>query len=222
MPPLAAITTGPAAAPIDGVRRIANHATGAIGALLAAELAAQGFEVALFRGTGATRTDWPANTADFTSNEDLENLLAALAASRGADVRAVFHAAALSDYRVADVRGPDGEEIPREGKISGDLPRLHLVLEPAAKLLPRLAAWFPHAWITGWKYELDGSRNDAIEAARGQIRLGHTRATIVNGAAYGPGFGLLEDQNPPLHIATKPELAQILASRAAALAKSHE
>jgi hypothetical protein len=45
---------------------------------------------------------------------------------------------------------------------------------------------------------------------------------VLNGASYGPGFGLLEDDQPPLHHATKRELAQFLASRAEAFAKSHK
>jgi hypothetical protein len=96
------------------------------------------------------------------------------------------------------------------------------VLEPAPKILPHLHDWFPHAWIAGWKYELEASREDAIEAARAQLASNHTNATIINGAAYGPGFGLLEDAQPPVHFADKRELAQFLASRAATFAKSHK
>jgi phosphopantothenoylcysteine decarboxylase/phosphopantothenate--cysteine ligase len=94
------------------------------------------------------------------------------------------------------------------------------VLEPAEKILPSLRGWFPRAWIAGWKYELEGSREDAIDAGRAQLASGATDATIINGAAYGPGFGLLVDSNSPLHFATKRELADFLASRATLSAKA--
>ena len=220
MHPLAVVTAGPASEPIDEVRRITNFATGEIGNLLAAALLRRGFHVLLFRGRGATHADTPpdASLHEFTGNRDLARMLGELSATRGADVHAVFHAAALSDYAVAAVRGPDGSAT-HERKIPGDLPQIHLVLEPAAKILPRLRGWFPNARITAWKYELNGTREDAVQTARRQLEQGRADATVVNGSAYGPGFGVLEGRNPPLHFDTKRELADFLASRAASPAK---
>jgi hypothetical protein len=156
---------------------------------------------------------------EFETNDDLARALEEVAQTRSDEVRAVFHAAALSDYVVKSVRSPEG---PRAGvrKIPGDLPQIQLVLEHTAKVLPRLRGWFPRAWIVGWKYELEGSREDAIDRARRQIGQSCTDATVLNGAAYGPGFGLLEDNQSPQHFATKREVAQFLASRAATFAKS--
>jgi phosphopantothenoylcysteine synthetase/decarboxylase len=218
---LALITTGPASAPIDEVRRITNFASGEIGALLAAALAAHGFEPLLFRARGATHTAIPRGALlhEFTTNHDLTRQLEELSTTRAPNIRAVFHAAALSDYAVTAVRGPDGS-LAGARKIPGDLPQIHLVLEPAAKVLPRLRGWFPRAWIVGWKYELEGTREQAVQAARTQLAHHRTDATVLNGHAYGPGFGVLEDEKPPLHVPTKRELAQFLASRAASAAKS--
>jgi len=220
---LALITTGPASAPIDEVRRITNFASGEIGTLLAEALAARGFEPLLFRARGATHTAVPRGALlhEFATNQDLTRQLEEISATRAPDIRAVFHAAALSDYDVAAVRGPDG---PLTGarKISSDLPQIHLILEPATKVLPRLRGWFPRAWIVGWKYELAGTREEAVAIARTQIVRNHTDLSILNGAAYGPGFGVLEDEKPPLHVPDKRELAQFLASRAASAAKSHK
>jgi len=217
---LALITTGPASAPIDNVRRITNFASGEIGALLAEALATHGFEPLLFRARGATHTSVPPGALlhEFTTNHDLTRQLEELSTTRAPDIRAIFHAAALSDYAVTAVRGPDGS-LAGTRKIPGDLPQIHLVLEPAAKILPRLRGWFPRAWIVGWKYELEGTRKDAVEAARAQLAPKHTDATILNGAAYGPGFGLLAGDQPPVHFATKRELAQFLASRASSATK---
>ncbi len=221
MNPLAVVTAGPASEPIDDVRRITNFASGEIGNVLASALGRHGFSVLLFRGRGATCTDAPPEAAlhEFTNNRDLTRLLGELSATRGGDVHAFFHAAALSDYAVAGVCGPDGS--PATGrKIPGDLREIRIILEPAAKVLPHLRAWFPQAHITAWKYELDGSREDALQAARAQLTQGHSDATVVNGAAYGPGFGVLEGENSPVHFDTKRQLADSLASRASSLANA--
>ncbi len=212
--PLAIVTTGPASSLIDDVRRITNFATGEIGALLAEALLAHGFEVILFRGLGATQTTAPAaaQVHEFTTNHELTAALGQLADTRGEEVRAFFHAAALADYSVASVRGPDGA-LNHERKIPGDLPQLQLILEPAAKVLPRLRAWFPRAAITAWKYELESTREEAVASARQQLTQKRTDLTVLNGAAYGPGFAVLEGGSAPVHFATKRELADFLASR---------
>lgn len=215
-PPLAIVTTGPASTPIDRVRRITNFSTGEIGLLLSAALVSHGFETLLFRGKHAVCTgDIPGATVrEFLSNSDLARLLTTTAAERGGEVREFFHAAALSDYEVSALTNPDGHPIIGH-KIPGNLPRLHLTLEPAAKILPNLRQWFPNARITAWKYELDGSKNDALNEARRQITSGFCDASAVNGSAYGSGFGLLTNEKSVLHFDTRRELADFLALRAA-------
>lgn len=219
--PAAIVTTGPASAPIDEVRCITNLATGETGAAVAAALIDAGWDVFFFRGRGATHSEVPtgAHLHEFTTNQDLARALEDLSEARGKDINAVLHAAALNDYVVSAMRGPDGIA-PESGKIPGDLAQLHLLLEPAAKILPRFRGWFPSAWVVGWKYELEGTREDAIAQAREQITHGRTDATVVNGPAYGPGFGVLEGENSPRHCGNKRELAHFLASRAATSAKS--
>lgn len=212
---LAVITTGPSSAPIDQVRRITNSASGEIGTLLAEALHEADFEPHLFRGRGATFPAPTKNTFlhEFSTNAELAAGLTELAEIRGRDVRAVFHAAALADYDIAAVRGPDGEPL-NPHKIPGNLARVHLVLEPAPKILPQIKIMFPHAWVVGWKFELEGTREDAVAAGQSQILRGYTGATIVNGSAYGPGFAYLEGQQSPRHVDTKREVACLLASRA--------
>ncbi len=219
--PLAIVTTGPSSAPIDAVRRITNFATGEIGALLAAALLRCGFEVVLFRGRGATHDGGLAGlmAREFETNHELARALEQLAEARGHEVCAVFHAAALSDYAVAGVRGPNGA-ITHAQKIPGNLARIELVLEPAAKVLPRLRGWFSRARITGWKYELEGARTEALAAAQQQLAAGRTDCTVLNGEAYGPGFAVLEEGKSPTHFSHKSELADFLASQATTFAKA--
>jgi phosphopantothenoylcysteine synthetase/decarboxylase len=180
---LAVITCGPAHAPIDSVRQITNFATGEIGTILSHELASRGFEVICLRGEGSTAAaPVGVEVRGFSTNESLAQALREL--PRQPD--AVFHAAAMCDFEVEKIEGPE-----IQNKLSSRCESLRLTLRPAPKILPTLRGLFPAAKIVGWKYELDGSREDAIARARHQIAECRTDACVLNGAAYGEGFGLV-------------------------------
>src|SRR5438067_6500020 len=95
------ITCGPSYEPVDDVRRITNFSTGELGMMLADHLADAGIEVLCFRGAGATTPLQFASTQLFTTNEHLRDLLHAVAQREQID--AVFHAAALCDFKIKRV-----------------------------------------------------------------------------------------------------------------------
>ena len=95
------VTCGPSYEPIDDVRRITNFSTGELGALLSNRLVVDGHEVLCFRGTAAPASvalDSRVRHLPFTTNDDLLAKLTAI--ERRDTVRAVFHVAALADFRV--------------------------------------------------------------------------------------------------------------------------
>lgn len=183
------ITMGPSFEPVDGARRLTNMSTGRLGTVLANDFVAQGWEVICLRGEGASYRG-KLNTEHvetFTTNDDLAARLERWGTVGGVD--AVFHAAALCDYRVARVVGADGQSV-NSPKISTRDGKLILELEPATKVLPRIRGWFPKARIVGWKYELAGTREDAFAKAWRQLSENATDACVLNGAAYGAGFAM--------------------------------
>ena len=202
------ITCGPSFEPIDGVRRLTNFSTGELGLLLAAELSRDGHEVFCLKGEGAvSHVDaGGAQTILFSTNEDLLKKLRELGR---AGAGAVFHAAALCDYRVKSVSDGDGARLSAR-KIPSRAGELTLTLEPAVKLLPELRGIFPAAKIVGWKYELDGSRDDAIAKAQEQMAMCRTDASVVNGAAFGAGFGVVQPGRDVVNVADKPALCIFL------------
>ena len=212
------ITCGPGSEPIDAVRRITNSSTGELGILLANRLSHAGCEVTLFKGTGAI-CPIPVEGAavvPFTRNDDLRAALEAL--PHRDSVAAVFHAAALCDFKIAGVLDADGGEL-NAAKISSSLPRLQLVLEPASKLIAELRTLFPKSRIVGWKYELAGGRDEAVAKAGRQIHANHTDACVVNGAAYGAGFGFCGEAGLMAHLAHKPALCDYIANEFLAAGK---
>src|SRR4051812_16710236 len=97
------VTCGPSYEPIDEVRRITNFSTGELGTLLANYLAKAGCEVVCYRGVGATTTErvTGAKVVPFGTNHHLLSELEELPERE--TVSAIFHAAALVDYRVKSV-----------------------------------------------------------------------------------------------------------------------
>ena len=203
------ITCGPSFEPIDGVRRLTNFSTGELGLLLAAELSRVGHDVICLKGEGAVSRVDPggARVISFSTNADLLARLRDVGAV-GADV--VFHAAALCDYEVKDVCDGDGSPVTAK-KIPTLAGELTLTLRPALKLLPSLRAIFPAAKIVGWTYELNGSPGDAEARARDQISANGTQACVVNGAAWGAGFGFIEPGREVVCLDGKPALCVFVA-----------
>jgi phosphopantothenoylcysteine synthetase/decarboxylase len=204
------VTCGPSYEPIDEVRRITNLSTGELGVMLANHLVKTGCEVVCFRGVGATSA-LPvvgAKVIPFATNDHLRAELEELKDRE--KIGAVFHAAALCDYRVKSVHIRGGAEI-AASKIPSRAGELTLTLDPSAKLILELRDLFPASRIVGWKYELAGSRADVLAAAIHQLAESRSDGCVMNGAAYGAGFGFLEPHKKPVHFVDKVALSTHLA-----------
>ncbi len=201
--PTALITSGPTYEEIDQVRRITNHSTGKLGAEMCAALKDRGYKVILFRGFYAVdQTRLVAdNLISFTTTQDLAVKMQQVADELG-EIDLVFHAAAVSDFRVGSIKASDSQDraagkfpgpetIPsRPGKIDTRAGSFWVEMVPTIKILPQLRDWFPAASIVGWKYEVDGDEAAVWEKARRQVRECRTDACVVNGPAFGSGFGI--------------------------------
>lgn len=213
------VTLGPSWEPLDGARRLTNMSTGRLGTEIANAFTAAGWDVHCLRGEGSThpgRLD-ARKVESFATNDDLAGLFERIA--RGPRVDAIFHAAALCDYRIAGVRSVDGHDL-RSPKIATRDGRLILELEPATKILPKLRGWFPGTRIIGWKYELAGGRDDALAKAWRQLRECHSDACVLNGAAYGSGFAVCQASGEIAEANDGAALARVLVSLFARGARS--
>src|SRR5580658_4963413 len=96
------VTAGPTFEELDEVRRLTNFSTGALGTELANFLTERGHEVELLRGQGSTCSLEPKaqRVQMFTTTADLRERLQARA--NGGEA-AVFHAAAVSDFRFGKI-----------------------------------------------------------------------------------------------------------------------
>jgi len=187
------VTAGPTYETMDNVRRLTNVSTGRLGTELANFLAARGHEVMLLLGEQATHCgERKAQRVEPFSTT--ANLLEKLKALSQQDMGAVFHAAAVSDFRFGKIwlRSPSGElnEI-KSGKVSTRSGTLLAELVPTPKIIAELRSLYPAARLVGWKYEVDGDKASVLGAAKNQMRDCQTDACVTNGPAYGLGFGLV-------------------------------
>ena len=212
------VTAGPTYEPIDQVRRLTNHSTGQLGTGLAKRLADDGHEVTLLRGRAATHKEMPEGIGfqEFTTTADLTEKLECLARAEPV-AGGVFHTAAVSDFAVGQIfqRADDGQLKPLNvGKHSTRDGDMLLELKPTPKIIANLREWFAVAFLVGWKYEVDGDRDSALGRGRTQISENQTNGCVVNGPAYGNGFGWLSNDHPAEHLADKAELFNRLAGLA--------
>jgi phosphopantothenoylcysteine decarboxylase/phosphopantothenate--cysteine ligase len=178
------ITAGPSSEPIDEVRVITNRSTGELGTLLAECMARAGHAVEMFLGQGAT-FQW-SGAKFFDTNDELEQLLAKTYQPETMEV--VFHVAALADFRVGRIEiNRTSQLVP---KIASDAGPVWLELIPQSKLIANLRSYFPKARIIGWKYEHGVSRDELLSEASRQMQQHRTNACVVNGRAFGSGFGV--------------------------------
>jgi len=199
------VTCGPSFEPIDEVRRLTNFSTGELGIRLSNALSSAGYEVVCFRGVGATspRPIEGAQVIPFATNEHLLTGLEALEEREA--VAAFFHTAALADFRLKGVHRDDGTEI-AAAKLPSREGELLIRLGPAPKVIAQLRQLFPVSRIVGWKYELNDARTEALRAGLRQIEENRTDLCVVNGKAYGDGFGVLEPGLPLVHCTDRSEL----------------
>jgi phosphopantothenoylcysteine decarboxylase/phosphopantothenate--cysteine ligase len=194
------ITCGPTYEKLDEVRRLTNFSTGKLGIGLANHLVSVGHDVTLLKGYYAT-CDTPCKVphTEFTTTEDL---LTRIRDSSRTPHDAVFHAAAVSDFRFGAVfrrAENDRLEPTNSGKFKTQDGTLLAELVPTPKIIPHLCTFFPAAKIFGWKYEVDGTREQAIALGRKQIRENGTTFCIVNGPAYKNGYGVVDSGEQTIH-----------------------
>jgi phosphopantothenoylcysteine decarboxylase/phosphopantothenate--cysteine ligase len=187
------ITAGPTYETMDNVRRLTNFSTGRLGTELGNFLVERGHQVTLLIGEQATHCG-ERNAQRVEKVSTTENLLGKCQALAQQNVGAVFHAAAVSDFRFGKIweRSSGGElsEI-QSGKISTRAGTLLAELVPTPKVIAELRGLFPAAKLGGWKYEVDGDRASVLAAAERQLQKCRTDACVATGTAYGLGFGVV-------------------------------
>ncbi len=208
------ITAGPTYEPLDQVRRLTNFSTGTLGCELANHLVDAGYDVDLWLGTSATPLGPRRATRvrSFTTTSDLLSKFEELS-KESALVGAIYHAAAVSDFMFGRLWERDESGVQREirsGKVSTRRGTLLAELVPTPKVIMQLRRLFPKTRLVGWKYEVDGDRAAVLERGLNQLRESGTDLCVLNGPAYGKGFGLLSPGGRLDELETQQDLFRFL------------
>lgn len=194
------VTAGPTFEPLDEVRRLTNFSTGRLGSCLADYLQERMPQARTHLLRGLASTFQSASTSEvqnFSTPADLLEKLRRLATDQPC---AIFHAAAVNDFgfgKIYEKREDGSLEELHSGKFSSRSERPLLAeLVPTPKILPQLRDLFPRGFIVGWKYEVEGTLPELIAKARRQLEESRSDLCVMNGPAYGPGFGLLSPAAP--------------------------
>ena len=205
------VTSGGTSEPIDGVRVLSNTSTGATGSLIASRMARAGHEVTLLRSRNSA-PGMGCREEFFTSFADLDRALARLLGAEAFD--AVVHAAAVSDFSVAEVT-VDGKEAPPNGKLaSGVAPVIRL--RPNPKLVDSLRSMSANKALAVVAFKLtQGPAPESVSslfAHSGADMVVHNDLSERVSAEDFPSAIHLPGGAVPRRCATRAELADALES----------
>ena len=177
------VTSGPTHEPIDPVRYLANRSSGKQGHAIARAAAAAGAQVTLISGPVALND--PQNVAT-VHVETAREMLAAVENALPADI--FIAAAAVADWRVADVEGDKLKKGP------GGPPQLHLVENP--DILATIARPGPNRprLVVGFAAET----RDILDHAR--LKLTNKQCDLMVANDVGSGSGVMGGQRNTVHL----------------------
>ncbi len=177
------VTAGATIEPIDEVRLLTNRSTGRLGCMLADALSQANHKVTLLLSESAQKrpSSKDIQIHPFTTTDSLQRQIIDKSKT---EVAAFFHVAAVSDFR---------PEAPRKGKVDSNTPHT-LQLVPTTKIIKSLRKIFPSTLLIGWKYEAEGTLDSIRTKGVKQMEQCKTDGCVLNGPAYGTGYGLLREK----------------------------
>lgn len=188
------VTAGGTREPIDPVRYLGNRSSGRQGVAIAAAAADRGAKVVLFAANIDSAVlsevqDRPAvRVVPVGTAAELER--AARAAAAGAEV--IIMAAAVADYRVADV----AEQKIRKEDSEGGAPVLQLVENPDI-LIGLVRERRPGQVIVGFAAETVDHEDELVERGRRKLARKGADLLAVNAVSWSEGF---EAEENTLHV----------------------
>jgi phosphopantothenoylcysteine synthetase/decarboxylase len=193
--------------PIDAVRHIGNMATGRLGYRLAIAAADQGAAVTLLFGPGRFAIPEEGRRrleiVEYTYFDELHALVRERVGSKQYD--ALFHTAAVSDFRPAEAAG---------GKIPSRQEELVLRLVPTPKIVDEVKALDPEILLVKFKLEVGRSREELIAIAAASRATSRAELIVANdqtrlSADRHPAL-LLDESGVIADVETQEELAAAL------------
>lgn len=173
-----AISAGGTREPIDPVRFLGNRSSGAHGVALATRAAARGADVTLVGANLQVAAPAGVRLVEVSTTAELRDAM--LLASR--DAHATIMAAAVADYRVADV-----SDAKRKKDAWGANPTLQLVENP--DILAELSMRAPRGVVVGFAAETEPDADARRAIAQAKLARKGCDLLVLNQVGTALGFG---------------------------------
>jgi phosphopantothenoylcysteine decarboxylase/phosphopantothenate--cysteine ligase len=197
----AVVSLGPTRSPIDDVRYISNHSTGALGLRIADEFFRRGFDVIAVVGPIQVSLPPYLHVVSVKTNQEMKRAMRAQV-DRGADI-AVF-AAAVLDFDVAETS---------QGKLSSKK-SVELRLKPSPKLIDSIRS--KNLKRVGFKLESGVSEKELLRRAQDALKSQKVDLLVANrledvSAESHRAYLLTHGSSGVLKLSSREEIAQALA-----------
>lgn len=159
------ITSGGTQESIDDVRIITNNSSGKMGKAIAEDCFLKGAEVTFIRAKKSAETNLPIKQLLFQTSSDLAEILEKEV--KNADI--VFHAAAVSDFKIKKYNG----------KISSKND-VQINLEPSQKIINKIKQWNPDVFLVGFKALFNLDKKEIVKQAKKLIQDAGADLVVVN------------------------------------------
>lgn len=173
------ITSGGTQEPLDDVRVITNKSSGRTAAAIADQFILSGFDVTYMHAESAKLPMLDCTKKNYVTFKDIEKSLATLLSENQYDL--VIHAAAVSDYSVAQSSG---------GKINSDQEKLVIELIKNPKLIDQIKKLSPKSKLVGFKLtstnnstEIQKKLDGLFEKANCDFVVHNDWSTVKTGAS---------------------------------------
>jgi phosphopantothenoylcysteine decarboxylase / phosphopantothenate---cysteine ligase len=191
------ITCGPTWVPIDDVRVISNQSTGEMGHLIAQELVQHQAKVTLLEGPVTHK--WLQTGSKVIKYQYFDELQSILKEQLKLNYDVVIHAAAVSDFKVAQVS---------KTKISSSK-KLTLNLVPTVKLIDEIRTHAPNVFLVGFKLDSKMSAASVVTETAGLFKQARCNLVVANSVKNGyKGFIIDQHQHIWLKTDNKKALAR--------------
>lgn len=179
------LTVGPTREYFDRVRFISNPSSGKMGMAIAEEIIARGGSATIVMTKGVTEPPLSTNVATIEVTSTRELLDAVLAELRRGKYDFFISAAAISDFRPAEVQ---------EIKISSK-DELVIKLVPNPKIIKEVRQEFPDMFIVAFKAEVQKTTEEMIEKAYQTLVSSDANLIVANDVGGRPDTGFDSSTN---------------------------
>ncbi|MBP9719104.1 MAG: bifunctional phosphopantothenoylcysteine decarboxylase/phosphopantothenate--cysteine ligase CoaBC [Candidatus Levybacteria bacterium] len=174
------VTAGGTKENIDDVRYITNRSSGKMGVAIAQECFLRGADVLLLRAKHAVKPRYLIAEKEFSTAEELQQLMQHYVK----DYQYLYHAAAVSDFSVANIT---------KGKLPSDK-KTTIQLKPQIKIVDQIKQLNPMIKLIAFKATYTSDKKDLIQIGLQRLQQAKADAIIVNDVSQ-PMSGFESDQN---------------------------